>query len=59
MSEPTFKEALEVLVKETMQSSEEMPEGISLNKAEYEFYNILGYQVRITIGKDIIEEDDD
>lgn len=59
MSEPTFKEALEELVKETEKVTQEMTEGLSMNKAEYEFHDVLGYQVLITIGKDIIEEEGD
>ena len=59
MSEPTFKEGLETLVKETMESSLGLPDGMTVNKAEYEFHDVLGYQVLITIGKDILEEEED
>lgn len=59
MSEPTFKEALEELVKETEKVTQEMTEGLSMNKAEYEFHDVLGYQVLITIGKDILEEEEE
>lgn len=59
MSEPTFKEALEVLVSETKEAEENLPEGMSVAKSVFEFLDVLGYQVVITIGKDIIEEESD
>lgn len=58
MNESTFKEALEELVRETMQSEQELLDGMTLNKAEYQYYDVLGYQVLITIGKDILEEEE-
>lgn len=59
MSEPTFKEALEELVKETKEADEKLPEGMSVAKYVIEFKDILGYQVSITIGKDILEDEEE
>lgn len=59
MSEPTIKEALEVLVSETKEAEKNIPEGMSLAKTVYEYHDVLGYQVSITIGKDILEEEED
>ena len=59
MSEPTFKEALEELVKETKEAEEKLPEGMSVAKYVVEFKDILGYQVSITVGKDILEEEEE
>lgn len=59
MSELTFKEALEELVKETKEAEENLPEGMTVAKNVFEYHDVLGYQVVITIGKDIIEEESD
>ena len=59
MSELTFKEALEELVKETKEAEENLPEGMSVAKYVVEFKDVLGYQVSITVGKDILEEEED
>lgn len=59
MSEATLKKALEELVRETMYSSQGLPHGMTLNKAEYEYHDVLGYQVSISIGKDILEEEEE
>lgn len=57
MSEMTFNEGLEDLVRETIESSQGVPDYETLSKAVYEYYDVLGYQVMITIGKDILEEE--
>ena len=59
MNKVTFKEGLEALVKKTVKLSQNLPAGVSPSEAEYEFHDVLGYQVKITIGKDILEEDED
>lgn len=57
MSEMTFNEGLEDLVRETIEASQGVPDYETLSKAVYEYYDVLGYQVMITIGKDILEEE--
>ena len=59
MSELTFKEALEELVKETKEAEVKLPEGMSVAKYVVEFKDILGYQVSITVGKDILEAEEE
>ena len=59
MSELTFKEAVEELVKETKEADEKLPEGMSVAKYVIEFKDVLGYQVSIAVGKDILEEEED
>ena len=59
MSELTFKEALEELVKETKEVEKNLPEGMSDAKYVVEFKDILGYQVSITVGKNILEEEEE
>lgn len=56
---PTFKEGVEELVRETIEAEKLLPEGMSVAKNVFEYHDVLGYQVVITIGKDIIEEERD
>lgn len=56
---PTFKEGVEELVRETIEAEKLLPEGITVTKNVFEYHDVLGYQVIITIGKDIIEEEGD
>lgn len=56
---PTLKEGIEELVRETIEAERLLPEGMSVAKNVFEYHDVLGYQVVITIGKDIIEEERD
>lgn len=56
---PTFKGGVEELVRETIEAEKLLPEGMSVAKNVFEYHDVLGYQVVITIGKDIIEEERD
>ena len=56
---PTFKEGIEELVRETMEVEKYLPEGMTVPKNVYEYNDVLGYQVSITIGKDILEKDEE
>ena len=58
-TQPTFKEGVEELVRETIEAEKLLPEGITVTKNVFEYHDVLGYQVIITIGKDIIEEEGD
>lgn len=58
-TQPTFKEGVEELVRETIEAEKLLPEGMSVAKNVFEYHDVLGYQVVITIGKDIIEEERD
>lgn len=55
----TFREGLEDLVRQTIEAEEHLPEGMSVAKNVFEYVNILGYQIIIMIGKDILEDDED
>ena len=55
----TFKEGLEELVRQTMEAEKYLPEGVTIPKNVYEYNDVLGYQVMITVGKDILEDDED
>lgn len=59
MSEPTFKEALEEMVRKIIEVDKQLPDGMSVSKEVYEYRDVLGYQVSITIGKDILEEEEE
>lgn len=59
MSEPTFKEALEEMVREIIEVDKQLPDGMSVTKEVYEYRDVLGYQVSITIGKDILEDEEE
>lgn len=59
MNEPTFKEALEEMVREIIEVDKQLPDGMSVSKEVYEFRDVLGYQVSITIGKDILEDEEE
>ena len=55
----TFKEGLEVLVRQTIEAEKHLPEGVSVSKNVFEYDDVLGYQIMITVGKDILEDDED
>ena len=55
----TFKEGLEELVRQIMEAEKYLPEGVTIPKNVYEYNDVLGYQVMITVGKDILEDDED
>lgn len=59
MSEPTFKEALEEMVREIIEVDKQLPDGMTVTKEVYEYRDVLGYQVSITIGKDILEDEEE
>lgn len=54
---PTFKEGVEDLVRETIEAEKHLPDGMSVAKNVFEYHDVLGYQVSITIGKDILEDE--
>lgn len=56
---PTFKEGVEDLVRETIEAEKHLPEGMSVAKNVFEYHDVLGYQVSITIGKDFLEKDEE
>lgn len=56
---PTFKEGVEELVRETIEAEKYLPDGMSVDKSVFEYHDVLGYQVSITIGKDILEEEEE
>lgn len=56
---PTFKEGIEELVRETIEAEKHLPEGMSVAKNVFEYHDVLGYQVSITIGKDFLEKDEE
>lgn len=55
----TFKEGLEDLVRQTIEAEKHLPEGMSVSKNVFEYEDVLGYQVIIAVGKDILENDED
>lgn len=55
----TFKEGLESLVRQTIEAEKHLPEGMSVSKNVFEYDDVLGYQIMITVGKDILEDDED
>lgn len=55
----TFKEGLEELVRQTIEAEKHLPEGMTVSKNVFEYEDVLGYQVIIAIGKDILEDDED
>ena len=55
----TFKEGLEVLVQQTIEAEKHLPEGVSVSKNVFEYDDVLGYQIMITVGKDILEDYED
>lgn len=55
----TLKEGLEHLVRQTIEAEKHLPEGMSVSKNVFEYDDVLGYQIMITVGKDIIEDDED
>lgn len=59
MSDPTFKEALEEMVREIIEVDKQLPDGMAVTKEVYEYRDVLGYQVSITIGKDILEDEEE
>lgn len=59
MSESTFKEALEEMVREIIEVDKQLPDGMTVTKEVYEYRDVLGYQVSITIGKDILEVEEE
>lgn len=56
---PTFKEGIEDLVRETIEAEKHPPDGMLLAKNVFEYHDVLGYQVSIAIGKDILEKDEE
>lgn len=59
MSELTFKEALEDMIRKIIEVDKQLPDGMSVSKEVYEYHDVLGYQVSITIGKDILEDEEE
>lgn len=55
----TFREGIEDLVRQTMEVEKYLPEGVTVPKNVYEYNDVLGYQVMIIIGKDILQDDED
>lgn len=55
----TFKEGLEILVQQTIEAEKHLPEGVSVSKNVFEYDDVLGYQIMIIVGKDILEDDED
>lgn len=56
---PTFREGIEDLVRETIEAEKHLPDGMSVAKNVFEYHDVLGYQVSISIGKDILEKDEE
>lgn len=55
----TFKEGLEELVRQTIEAEKHLPEGMTVSKNVFEYEDVLGYQVIVSVGKDILENDED
>lgn len=54
-----FNEGIVELVREAIEAEKKLPEGMSVSKSVYEYQDVLGYQVSISIGKDILEKDEE
>lgn len=47
------------MVREIIEVDNQLPDGMSVSKEVYEYRDVLGYQVSITIGKDILEDEEE